>query len=92
MKKLSLLIICLTIMFFIGANSLMAFTEETTVDLTLTVWNSAHLSITNANGDGSVLALGPVTAGKTNYYGAMRAVFKNNGTDPYDYPKEIIQF
>lgn len=84
MKKLSLLIVCLTVVFFMGSNSALAFTEETTVDLTLTIWNTAHLSITNASGDGSVLELGPVTAGKTNYYGATRAIFQNNGTDPYD--------
>ena len=80
MKRFNKIFLYFVIILFITGGSLSAFNTNTSVNLTVAIYNSDYLSITNI-GD-AVLSFGSVKAGTTNYFGSssFRSIVKNNGT------------
>lgn len=81
MKKLSLFVFVFAVIFFLASGSVFSFTNEASIDITVTIFNAETLSITNAGQ--SILSFGSILMGTTNYLGTEmndRAIFENNGS------------
>lgn len=83
-KKIKIML-CLSVVFLLalGAGSMVyGYSSTNAVTLSMTVFNSALVSVTNTMGD---IAIGSVLANITNSGGASRTLFLNNGTQREDF-------